>query len=123
MYLATYRATLCLFVILATIRAEATVASKVDYLLSSTGFTLVCEEATTLVFARQHLIDFFDFDIAEVIFFCETKSRPVVIVLEYVSDRERGIRSKTEEKDDEICFRCEDVQVHQLDILLEGYNN
>ena len=38
---------------------------------------------------------FCNFDITEVIFFCETKSRPVVIVLEYVSDRERGIRSKT----------------------------
>jgi hypothetical protein len=105
-------------VILATIRADATVASKVDCLLSSTGFALVCEEATTLVFAGQHLVDFFDFDIAEVIFFRKTKSCPVVIVLEYVSDCDRGIRSKTEENDDEICFGCEDVQVHQLDILL-----
>ena len=64
--------------ILATIRADATVASKVDCLLGSTGFTLVCEEATTLVFARQHLVDFFDFDdIAEIIFFRETKSCPL----------------------------------------------
>jgi hypothetical protein len=61
-------------VVLATIRADATVASKVDCLLGSTGFTLVCEEAATLVLAGL------DFDIAEVIFFCETKSRPVVIV-------------------------------------------
>ena len=59
--------------ILATIRADATVASKVDCLLGSTGFTLVCEEATTLVFAGQHLVDFFDFDIAEVIFLAPSK--------------------------------------------------
>jgi hypothetical protein len=110
-------------VILATIRADATVASKVDCFLGSTGFTLVCEEAATLVFARQHPVDFLDFDLAEVIFFCETKSRPVVIVLKYVSDREWDINSKTEESYDEICSGCEDVRVHQLDILLEGYNN
>jgi hypothetical protein len=110
-------------VILATIRADATVASKVDCFLGSTGFTLVCEEAATLVFARHHPVDFLDFDIAEVIFFCETKSRPVVIVLKYVSDREWDINSKTEESYDEICSGCEDVRVHQLDILLEGYNN
>jgi hypothetical protein len=40
-----------------------------------------------------------------------------------VSDRERDICSKTEENYDEICSGCEDVQVHQLDILLDGYNN
>jgi hypothetical protein len=51
----------------------------------------------TLVLAEKRLVDFFDFDIAEVTFFCETKSRPVEIVLEYVSDREMGINSKTEE--------------------------
>jgi len=110
-------------VILATIRADATVASKVDCFLGSTGFTLVCEEAATLVFAGQHLVDFFDFDMAEDIFFCETKSRPVEIVLEYVSDCERDISSKTEENYEEICSECEDVRVHPLDILLKGYNN
>jgi hypothetical protein len=107
-------------VILATIRADATVASKVDCFLSSTGFTLVCEEAASLVLAGQHLVDFLDFDFAEVISFRKAKCRPVVIVLEYVFNRERGIRSKTEENDDEICSGCEDVQVHQLDIMLEG---
>jgi len=40
-----------------------------------------------------------------------------------VSDCERDINSKTEENYDEICSGCEDVRVHQLDILLEGYNN
>jgi len=91
--------------------------------LGSTGFTLVCEEAATLVLAGQHLVDFFDFDIAEVIFFRETKSRPVEIVLEYVSDRERDINSKTKENYDEICSGCENVREHQLDILWDGYNN
>jgi hypothetical protein len=87
------------------------------------GFTLVCEEAATLVLAGQHLVNFFDFDIAAVIFFRETKSRPVEIVLEYVSDRERDINGKTEENYDEICSGCKDVRVHQLDVLLDGYNN
>ena len=109
--------------ILATIRTDATVASKVDCFLGSTGFTLVCEEAATLVLTGQHLVDFFDFDIADVIFFCETKSRPVVIVLEYVSDRERDINSKTEENYDEICSGCEDVREHKLHIVRDGYNN
>jgi hypothetical protein len=40
-----------------------------------------------------------------------------------VSDRERDINSKTEENYDEICSGCEDVRVHQLDILRDGYNN
>jgi hypothetical protein len=69
MYLATYRAILRLFVILATIRADATVAAEIDCFCDSTVFTLVCEEATTLILAGQHLVDFVDFDIAEVIFF------------------------------------------------------
>jgi len=86
-------------------------------------FALVGEEATTLVLAGQHLVDFVDFDIAEVIFFRKVKCRPVEIVFEYVFDRERGIGSKTEENYDEICSGCEDVRVHQLDILLEGYIN
>jgi hypothetical protein len=45
------------------IRADATVASNVDCFLGPTGFTLVCEEAATLVLAGQHLVDFFDFEI------------------------------------------------------------
>jgi hypothetical protein len=101
-------------VILATIRADATVASKVDCLLGSTGFTLVCEEAATLILAGQHLVDFFDFNIAEVIFFCETKSRPVEIDFEYVFGRERGIGSKTKNNDEKACSGCEDVGMHQL---------
>jgi hypothetical protein len=37
----------------------------------------------------------------------------VEIVLEYVSDRERDINSKTKENYDEICSGCEEVQEHQ----------
>ena len=65
--------------------------------MGSTIFTLVCEVAATLVLAGQHFVDFFDFDIAKLIFFRKAKSIPVVIVLKYVSDREGGISSKTEE--------------------------
>jgi hypothetical protein len=87
-------------VILATIRTDATVASEIDCFCDFTVFTLVCEEAATLVLAGQHLVDFVDFDTAEVIFFCKAKCSPVEIVLEYVFDRERGISSKTEENYD-----------------------
>jgi len=40
-----------------------------------------------------------------------------------VSDSERDINSKTEENYDEICSGCEEVRVHQLDILRVDYNN
>jgi hypothetical protein len=101
-------------VILATIRADATVASEIDCFCDATVYTLVGEEAATLILAGQHLVDFVEFDRAEVIFFCKAKCSPVAaIVLEYVFDRERGIRSKTEENNDEACSGCEDVQVHQ----------
>jgi len=59
----------------------------------------------------------------EVIFSREAKCLPVEIVLEYVSDRERDISSKTEENYDEICSGCEDVWMHQLNLWLDGYNN
>jgi hypothetical protein len=101
-------------VILATIRADATVAAEIDCFCDSTVFALICEEAATLVLAGQHLVDFFDFDIAEVIFFRKAKCSPVEIVLEYVFDRERSIGSKTEEDDEKACSGCEDVWVHQL---------
>ena len=100
--------------ILATIRADATVASEIDYFCDSTVFALVGEEATTLVLAGQHLVGFVDFDIAEVIFFRKVKCRPVEIVFEYVFDRERGVSSKTEEKYEEVCSWGEDVWMHQL---------
>ncbi len=81
------------------------------------------EEAATLVLAGQHLVDFVDFDIAEVIFFRKAKCSPVEIVLEYVFDRERGISSKAEEKYEEVCSGCEDVWMHHLDVWLGGDNN
>jgi len=86
-------------------------------------FALICEEATTLVLAGQHLVDLSDFDIAEVIFFRKAKCSPVEIVIEYVFDRERGVSSKTEEKYDEACSGCEDIWMYPLDIWLDGYNN
>jgi hypothetical protein len=110
-------------VILATIRADATIASKIDYFCDSTVFALVGEEATNLVLAGQHLVDFFDFNIAEVIFFRKAKCRPVEIVLEYVFDRERGIGSKTEENDEKACSGCEDGWMHHSDVWLDGYDN
>ncbi len=67
-------------------------------------FAPVCEEAATLVFAREHLVDFFDFDISEVVFLCEAECPPVVVILKYVSDSERGIGKETEEKCEEIYF-------------------
>ena len=57
------------------------------------------------------------------IFFRKAKCSPVEIVLEYVSDRERGISSKTEEKYDEACSWDKDVWMHQLDVWLDRYNN
>jgi hypothetical protein len=101
-------------VILATIRADATVASEIDCFCDSTVFTLICEEAATLILAGQHLVGFVYFDIAEVILFREAKGSPVEIVIEYVFDRERGISNKTEEKYDEVCSWGEDVWMHQL---------
>ena len=71
-------------VILATIRADATVASEIDCFCDSTVHTLVGEEAATLILAGQHLVDFVEFDRTEVIFFCKAKCSPVAIVLEYV---------------------------------------
>ena len=36
-------------------------------------FASVCEEAATLVLTREHFVDFFDFDISEVVFLCEAE--------------------------------------------------
>jgi len=88
-------------VIFATIRADATIASKIDSFQDFTVFAHVCEESATLVLAGQHLVDFVDFNFTEVIFLRKVKCRPVVIVLEYVFDRKRGISSKTTEENDE----------------------
>jgi len=85
-----------------------------DRFCDPTVFALISEEAATLVLAGQHLVDFVDFDIAEVIFFRKAKCSPVEIVLEYVFDRERGISSKTGEKYEEAFSWGEDVWIHQL---------
>jgi len=66
-------------VVLATIRADATVASEINSFHDFTMFAHVCEESATLVLARQHLVDFVEFNIVEVIFFRKVKCRPVEI--------------------------------------------
>ena len=67
-------------------------------------FASVCEEAATLVLAGKHLVDFFDFDISEVVFLCEAECTPVMVVLKNVSDGERGIGKDAEEKCNDVCF-------------------
>jgi hypothetical protein len=89
---------------------------KTSFVCDSTVFTLVCEEAATLILAGQHLVVFVDFDIAEVIFFRKAKCTPVEIVLEYVFDSERGISSKTEQNYEGVCSWGEDIWMHQLDV-------
>jgi len=102
-------------VIFATICTNATIASEINCFQDFTVFAHVCEESATLVLAGQHLADFLEFDIAEVIFFRKAKGSPVEIVLEYVFDRKRGISSKTtEENEEEAGPGCDDVGVHQL---------
>jgi hypothetical protein len=71
-------------VILATIRADATVASERDRFCDPTVHTLVGEEAATLILAGPHLVGFVEFYRTGVIFFCKAKCSPVAIVLEYV---------------------------------------
>ncbi len=67
-------------------------------------FAPVCEEAATLILAGEHLVDFFDFDISEVVFLCKVECPPVVIILENVSDGEGRIGKDAEEKCDEVYF-------------------
>jgi hypothetical protein len=54
-------------------------------------FALVGEEAATLVLAGEHFVDFFDFDISDVVFLCKAECAPVMVVFEYMSDSEGSI--------------------------------
>ena len=67
-------------------------------------FASICEEAATRILAGEHFIDFYDFDLSEVVFFREAERAPVVIVLKNASDGERGINKDAEEKCDEVYF-------------------
>jgi len=67
-------------------------------------FASVCEETATLVLAGEHFVDFFDFDISEVVFLCKAKCSPIVVVLENVSDSERGGSIETGENCDDVYF-------------------
>ncbi len=70
--------------ILTTIRADATVASKMDGFKLATTFTLIYKVTSTFVLAGKHLVDFFDLNNAKAICCSKTKRIPVVIVLKYV---------------------------------------
>ena len=81
-------------------------------------FASVCEEAATLVLAGEHLVDFVDLNVSEVVFFRYTERAPVVVVLKNVSDGERGICKDAEEKCDEVYFGRGDVEVHHVYVWL-----
>ena len=81
-------------------------------------FAQVCEEAATLILAGEHLVDFVDLNVSEVVLFHYTERSPVVIVLKNASDGEGGICKDAEEKCDEVYFGCRDVEVHQVYVWL-----
>ena len=70
--------------IFTTIRADATVASKMDGFELATAFALIYKVTPTFVLAGKHLVDFFDLNSAKAICCSEAKRVPVVIVLKYV---------------------------------------
>ena len=53
---------------------------------------------------RQHFVGFFDLDVSEVAFLREAECPPVVVILENVSDSEKGVGKDAEEKCDEVYF-------------------
>jgi len=71
-------------VILTTIRANATVASKMDGFELATAFALICKVTTTFVLAGKHLVDFFDLNSAKAICCGEAKRVPVITIHKYV---------------------------------------
>jgi len=79
-------------------------------------FAQVCEEAATLILAGEHLVDFVDLNVSEVVFLCEAECPPVVVILKYVSDSERGGSVETEDKCDDVCFGEGDVEVHRVNV-------
>jgi len=52
-------------VILTTIHADATVASKINGFELATAFALICKVTAILVLAGKHFVDFFDLNIAK----------------------------------------------------------
>jgi len=53
-------------------------------------FAQVCEEAATLILAGEHLVDFVDLNVSEVVLFHYAERAPVVIVLKNVSVQRRN---------------------------------
>ena len=60
-------------------------------------------KAATLILAREHFVDFFDFDIPGVVFLCEAECLLIVVVLENVSDIKGGSSMDADENCDDIC--------------------
>jgi hypothetical protein len=77
------------------------------------------EEAATRILAGEHLVDFVDLNVSDVVLFHYTERVPVVIILKNVSDGERGTCKDAEEKCDDVYFGG-DVEIHQLNIGLGG---
>ena len=59
-------------------------------------------KAATLILAREHFVDFFDFDIPGVVFLCEAECLLIVVVLENVSDIKGGGSMDADENCDDI---------------------
>ena len=81
-------------------------------------FAQVCEEAATLILAGEHLVDFVDLNVSEVVLFHYAERAPVVIVLKNASDGERGICKDAEEECDKVYFGRGDVEVHRVYVWL-----
>ncbi len=81
-------------VILTTIRADATVASKINGFELATAFALICKVTAILVLAGKHLVDFFDLNIAKNVITVKTKLFTVAVVLEYTFDSESLLGAK-----------------------------
>jgi hypothetical protein len=67
-------------------------------------FAQVCEEAATLILAGEHLVDFVDLNVSEVVLFHYAERAPVVVVLKNMADGERGICKDAKEKYDKVYF-------------------
>ena len=61
-------------------------------------------KAAILALTRAYFVDFFDFDISQVVVPCEAECIPVVVVPKNMSDGEMGICKGAEEKCYEVYF-------------------
>ncbi len=56
-------------------------------------FAQVCVEAANLILAGEHLVDFVDLNVSEVVFFHYTERAPVVVVFKNMRNAERSVAS------------------------------